>query len=91
MVCIDLHTRYGSACSNRKEVFFAETLKNIFVKNLTGAGDSWDAADIIGHIIALHPQQRLFFSNAFASLYISSDNRKSISLESFFEYYCKIV
>ena len=89
-VFIDLHTRYGSACSNGKEVFFAETLKNIIVKNLTGAGDSWDAADITGHIIALHPQQRLFFSNAFASLYISSDDRKLISLEKFFEYYCKL-
>jgi ribokinase len=88
-VFIDLHTRYGSACSNGNEVFFAETLKNIIVKNLTGAGDSWDAADIIGHIIALPPQQRLFFSNVFASLYISSNDRKLISLENFFEYYCK--
>lgn len=89
-VFIDLHTRHGSACSNGNEVFFAESLKNIVVKNLTGAGDSWDTADIIGHIIALPPQQRLFFSNAFASLFISSNDRKSITLESFFEYYCKI-
>lgn len=89
-IFIDLHTRYGSACSNGNEVFFVENLKNIIVKNLTGAGDSWDAADIIGHIIALSPQQRLYFSNAFASLYISSDDRKLISLEKFFDYYCKI-
>ena len=90
-ISIDLHTRHGSACSNGNEVFFAETLKNIIVKKLTGAGDSWDAADIIGHIISLPTQQRLFFSNAFASLFISSNDRKSISLESFFEYYCKIL
>jgi len=89
-VCIDLHTRYGSACSNGNEVFFADTIKNIIVNNLTGAGDSWDAADIIGYIIGLAPEERLFFSNTFASLYISINNRKSISLEKFFEYYCKV-
>jgi ribokinase len=90
-VFIDLHTRYGSACSNGKEVFFADTIKNITVNNLTGAGDSWDSADIIGHIINLAPQQRLFFSNIFASLYISMNDRRSISLEKFFEYYVKFL
>jgi ribokinase len=89
-VFIDLHTRYGSASSNGNTVFYAETLKNTVVKNLTGAGDSWDAADIIGHIIALPSQQRLFFANAFASLYLSSDDRKSLSLEKFFDYYCNV-
>lgn len=89
-VFTDLHTRYGSACSNGNEVFFADTVKNITVNNLTGAGDSWDAADIIGYIIGLPPEQRLFFSNMFASLYISINDRRSISLEKFFEYCCKI-
>lgn len=86
-VFIDLHTRYGCACSNGDEVYFAYNIKNTVVKNLTGAGDSWDAADIIGHLIKLPPQDRLFFSNAFASLYISIENRQLISLEKFFEYY----
>jgi ribokinase len=90
-VFIDLHTRYGSACSNGNEVFFADTIKNINVKNLTGAGDSWDAADIIGHIIGLQPQKRLFFSNIFASFYISMNDRESISLKQFFKYCCKFL
>jgi ribokinase len=89
-VFIDLHTRYGCACSNGKEVYFADSINNIVVRNLTGAGDSWDAADIIGHLIELPPQERLFFSNAFAALYISIENKQLISLEKFFEYYYKL-
>ena len=86
-IFIDLHTRYGCAYSNGDEVYFAYNIKNIVVRNLTGAGDSWDAADIIGHLIELPPQERLFFSNAFASFYISIENRQLISLEKFFQYY----
>jgi ribokinase len=71
-------------------VYFAYNIKNIVVRNLTGAGDSWDAADIIGHIIELPPEERLFFSNAFAALYISIENKRLISLEKFFEYYYKL-
>ena len=82
-----MHTRYGCACSNGDEVFFAYNIKNIVVRNLTGAGDSWDAADIIGHLIELPPQERLLFSNTFAALYISIENRQLLSLEKFFEYY----
>jgi len=89
-VFIDLHTRYGCACSNGKEVYFAYNLKNIVVRNLTGAGDSWDAADIIGHLIELPPHERLFFSNVFAALYISIENKQLISLDKFFEYYYKL-
>ena len=89
-VFIDLHTRYGCACSYGDEVYFEYNIKNTILRNLTGAGDSWDAADIIGHLIELPPQERLFFSNVFASLYISIENRQLISLEKFFDYYCNI-
>jgi ribokinase len=89
-IFIDLHTRYGCAFSNGDEVYFAYNIKNTFIRNLTGAGDSWDAADIIGHLIELPPQERLFFSNAFASFYISRENRQLISLEKFFQYYCNL-
>jgi ribokinase len=39
-------------------------------KILTGAGDVWDAADIIGYIAGLDPRERLLFANAAASLYV---------------------
>jgi ribokinase len=68
-VSIDLHTRIGAAWSNGKETSFANAIK-VEAKTLTGAGDSWDAADILGHLAGLDTKERLLFSNAYVSLYI---------------------
>ena len=68
-VSIDLHTRIGAAWSNGKETSFANAIK-VEAKTLTGAGDSWDAADILGHLAGLDTKERLMFSNAYVSLYI---------------------
>jgi len=66
---IDLHTRIGAAWSNGRETSFANAIK-VEPKTLTGAGDSWDAADILGHLAGLDTRERLMFSNAYVSLYI---------------------
>lgn len=68
-VSIDLHTRIGAAWSNGRETSFANAIK-VEPKTLTGAGDSWDAADILGHLAGLDTRERLMFSNAYVSLYI---------------------
>jgi ribokinase len=68
-VSIDLHTRIGAAWSNGRETSFANAIK-VQPKTLTGAGDSWDAADILGHLAGLDIRERLMFSNAYVSLYI---------------------
>jgi ribokinase len=68
-VSIDLHTRIGAAWSNGRETAFANVIK-VEPKTLTGAGDSWDAADILGYLAGLDTKERLVFSNAFVSLYI---------------------
>ena len=68
-VSIDLHTRIGAAWSNGRETSFANAIK-VEPKTLTGAGDSWDAADILGHLAGLDTKERLMFSNAYVSLYI---------------------
>jgi ribokinase len=70
-VSIDLHTRIGAAWSNGIETAFAHAI-NVEVKTLTGAGDSWDAADIVGHLSGLDATERLIFSNACVSLYIQN-------------------
>jgi ribokinase len=70
-ISVDLHTRRGAAWSNGKEAIFAHAIK-VEPKTLTGAGDSWDAADIIGYMAGLDTLERLIFSNACASLYIRS-------------------
>src|SRR3712207_5862374 len=51
-VSTDLHTRIGAAWSNGKESAFAHTIK-IEARTLTGAGDSWDAANIVGYLAGL--------------------------------------
>jgi ribokinase len=68
-VSIDLHTRIGAAWSNGRETAFAKTIK-VEPKTLTGACDSWDAADILGYLAGLDTKERLVFSNAYVSLYI---------------------
>jgi ribokinase len=68
-ITTDLHTRIGSAWSNGKEVEFVHAVK-VEPKILTGAGDVWDAADMLGYIAGLDPKERLLFANAAASLYV---------------------
>jgi ribokinase len=68
-ISIDLHTRKGAAWSNGKETVFVNAIK-VEVNRLTGAGDSWDAADIIGYLAGMDTNERLTFSNACVSLYI---------------------
>jgi ribokinase len=68
---IDLHATSVSYWSNGKEVEFAKSfsVKPYFV---TGAGDVWDAANIIGYLADLEPHERLLFANCAASLYIGN-------------------
>lgn len=68
---IDLHTSLGVVWSNGKETEFVRAME-VKVETLTGAGDSWDAANIIGYLSGLNPYERLIFSNAYASLYVGN-------------------
>jgi ribokinase len=70
---IDLHTSFGAFWSNGKEVEFAKSFP-ADVKFVTGAGDVWDAANILGYLANLEPKERLLFANAASSLYIGNSN-----------------
>jgi ribokinase len=83
-ISTDLHTKIGSAWSNGKESTFAYTIK-VDAKTLTGAGDSWDAADIVGYLAGLDPQQRLLFANCCASLYVRDPNGEPPTMNKAFE------
>jgi ribokinase len=83
-ISTDLHTKIGSAWSNGKESAFAHAIK-VDAKRLTGAGDTWDAADIIGYLAGLHPQERLLFANCCASLYIRDPNGEPPPMNKAFE------
>jgi ribokinase len=84
-VTIDLHTKMGAAWSNGKETVFANAIK-VEPKTLTGAGDSWDAADIIGYLAGFDVMERLIFSNAYASLYIENPYAEPANAKEIFEF-----
>lgn len=70
-ISVDLHTRKGAAWSNGRETIFVRAIR-VDTRTLTGAGDSWDSADIIGYLAGLNATERLTFSNAAVSLYLRS-------------------
>ncbi len=70
-VSVDLHVSSGAYWSNGKQVEF---VKSFLVEPnfVTGAGDVWDAANIIGYLANLDPHERLLFANGAASLYVGN-------------------
>lgn len=83
-ISIDLHTKAGAAWSNGKDSEFVHAIR-VEAKTLTGAGDSWDAADVLGYLAGLDPQERLLFANCCASLYVRDGNAEPPSLNNAFE------
>lgn len=70
-VSIDLHATSGSFWSDGNQVEFVKSFP-VNPLLVTGAGDVWDAGNIIGYLANLEPAQRLLFANAASSLYISN-------------------
>ncbi len=70
-VRIDLHTSSLAATSNGADNTIVKTFA-INARILTGAGDVWDAADLIGYIANLSEHDRLYLANAAAALYVSN-------------------
>jgi ribokinase len=83
-ISTDLHTKAGAAWSNGRESVFVHTIR-VDAKNLTGAGDSWDAADIVGHLAGLDPRERLLFANCCASLYVRDTQGEPPTMNKVFE------
>ncbi len=72
---IDLHATFGSYWSNGKEVEFTGSFP-VEPHFVTGAGDVWDAANVVGYLANLDPKERLLLANGAASLYVG--NQKGI-------------
>ena len=83
-ISTDLHSKVGAAWSNGKESTFVHAIK-VQARMLTGAGDSWDAADIIGYLAGLDPQERLLFANCCASLYVRDPHGEPPAMNKVFE------
>jgi ribokinase len=74
-ISVDLHTSIGSYWSDGKKVIFVKSFP-VEPKFVTGAGDVWDAANLLGYLANLNSSERLGFANGAASLYV--DNPQGI-------------
>jgi len=79
-VTVDIHTPIGGASTH--DGYQAWGRSPGFVRGfVTGAGDVWDAGDIIGHLMHFAISDRLQFANACAYLYVSSGRARTPRLE----------
>jgi sugar/nucleoside kinase (ribokinase family) len=67
---VDLHTTSFSATFTEKRETFASAFK-VPVLRTTGAGDAWNAGNILGDAYELSDECRLTLANAIAAYYIS--------------------
>ncbi len=70
---IDFHTPKYSASLFGDDVVTIPTF-DVESRIMCGAGDAWNAGDILGHISKLSIENRLILANAVAALYVSSED-----------------
>ena len=70
-VTVDIHTPIGSASASSEGQAWAPAPR-LVGGSVTGAGDIWDAGDLVGHLLHFNLEDRLHFANACAHLYLSS-------------------
>jgi ribokinase len=74
-VLVDVHTPIGSATSTNQGDVWVDSFGKVS-SFVTGAGDVWDAGDIIGHLLSFKAEDRLRFANACAHLYLTNKNAR---------------
>jgi len=72
-VRLDVHTPKYSATATNDKVVVVPCFK-VNVKRTTGAGDSWNAGNILGWGVKLDDYNRLLIANAVAAIYISKEH-----------------
>jgi len=68
-VIVDIHTPIGSATATTRGQFWQPASGRV-AGFLTGAGDCWDAGDVVGHLLDFNPRYRLQFANVCAHLHL---------------------
>jgi hypothetical protein len=85
---VDIHTPTGSASTHDGQQAWSPAPG--FVGGfVTGAGDVWDAGDIIGHLLRFNVDDRLRFANASAYLYLSSGRFRPPNLREIMRFLAK--
>jgi len=86
---LDLHTSDFSY-STKKEKIIVPTLNLGKIYRSTGSGDTWNAGDIFSDLLDFKDEQRLFFSNLIAGMYISLENPYDINLKNIIDFLEKL-
>ena len=76
---IEIHTPLGSCSASDNNVQFVKSFE-IQPIMLTGAGDVWNAANILGIKKEISTEKRLAFANACAAIYVSSFHNNDFNL-----------
>jgi ribokinase len=83
---IDIHTTaFSATLSGGRTPTIVPTLK-VSIKRVTGAGDSWNAANIYCDANNFPEITRLAFNNAFAAYYVSSQKAEHPTFEEVIEF-----
>lgn len=69
---LDLHTARFAATWGAWGEAWVPTFR-VRPRRVTGAGDAWNAGDVLGHLAGLPPEDRLLLANAVAALSIAED------------------
>jgi ribokinase len=69
-VCI--HTTRGSAISDGHESLFVDSIVPSKINIVSGAGDSWDAGFIFGHLYGFTTIEKICFANLLSSLHVGN-------------------
>jgi ribokinase len=85
---IDLHTTEYS-CSFSQENRFVAPGFDVKVKRVTGAGDSWNAGNIVGELAGLPHIERLLLANATAAYYIQDEAGKHATRQNIVDFLTK--
>ena len=83
---IEIHTPLGSCSASDNDVHFVKSFE-IQPIRLTGAGDVWNAANVLGIKKEISVEKRLNFANACAAVYVSSFQNNDFDLSDVDKFY----
>lgn len=83
---IEIHTPLGSCSASDNDVHFVKSFE-IQPIRLTGAGDVWNAANVLGIKKEISVEKRLNFANACAAIYVSSFQNNDFDLSDVDKFY----
>ncbi|WP_144728782.1 carbohydrate kinase family protein [Candidatus Nitrosocosmicus arcticus] len=83
-VCI--HTTKGSVISDGHESLFVDSIVPSKIDIVSGAGDSWDAGFVFGHLFGFTTMEKVCFANLLSSLHVGNLFGDNPSLSEIIDY-----